>query len=67
MSGPDVPCPQCGANALRIEMRTRIVTKPIGSFSLAGTQMKFSAWRVKWPWLVCGNCGIEAEAKEEES
>jgi hypothetical protein len=57
----DTPCPGCGAKALRIEQR--ITGKPIGTFSLAGAQMKVSA-TVKW-WLVCDGCGIEAEGKAD--
>ncbi len=61
--GQQVPgsCPECGAEKLRIEMRLRAA--PVGGFSLAGTQVKFSA--VGWPHLVCGGCGISAPAKEK--
>src|SRR5437764_1011724 len=38
---PDVPCPNCGQHALTIE--TRYQAKPLGTYSLSGTQMKFSA------------------------
>lgn len=57
----ETPCPACGSKSLRIE--ERLTTKPIGSFSLAGVQMKVSA--VSKPWLVCGTCGIEAEGKRD--
>lgn len=59
MSPEDTPCPGCGVNALRIEMR--LISKPIGSFSLAGVAMKTVAQG--WPYLVCDNCKIEAAAK----
>lgn len=51
------PCPNCGADELRIEMRLR--AKPIGTFSIAGASPKVVATEV--PWLVCGGCGVEAE------
>lgn len=53
------PCPACGSETLHIEHRLR--SKPIGSFSVAGAQPKVVV--EYWPWLVCGSCGIEAEAK----
>jgi len=53
----ETPCPSCGEKTLRIEFKMTI--KPIGTFSLAGAQMKFSSRMV--PWLICGNCGIKAE------
>jgi hypothetical protein len=52
-------CPVCGADTLVIEQR--IEAKPIGSFSLAGAGMKFSATR--WPWIRCTACGIEARGE----
>jgi uncharacterized paraquat-inducible protein A len=58
----DTACPRCGVKALRIEMR--LTAKRIGSFSLAGAQMKVVATEV--PWLVCGVCGIEAEGTRED-
>lgn len=54
------PCPACGEVALRIE--TRLEARPIGSFSLAGAQLKSSAKEV--PWLVCGACGVEAKGHQ---
>ena len=53
------PCPVCNERALRIE--TGWHAMPIGSFSLSGHQLKFSARR--WPFLVCGSCGLRAPAK----
>jgi len=53
------PCPACGHEFLAIE--NRLVTKPIGTFSLAGAQTKFSAY--EWPYIVCDACGINAPAK----
>lgn len=51
------PCPACGARTLRIEKR--LCAHPVGTYSLAGQGMKFSAhWGM---FLVCVNCGIEAQ------
>ena len=55
----DTSCPACGVKALRIEWR--MTAHPVGTFSLAGAQTKFAA--SEKPWLVCGNCGVEAEGK----
>ncbi|ARD42503.1 hypothetical protein [Actinomyces gaoshouyii] len=47
-------CARCGIDGqLRIEYRME--AKPLGTFSLAGAQMKVAATR--WPWMVCGACG----------
>lgn len=56
-------CPGCEQKALRVELRPELQARPIGSFSLAGQQMKFSAVKAQVPWLVCGNCGAEARGK----
>lgn len=55
----DTPCPGCGNKTLAIEMR--LTASPVGTFSLAGVGMKVTA--ATKPWLVCTNCGIEAEGK----
>jgi DNA-directed RNA polymerase subunit RPC12/RpoP len=52
-------CPSCGYEFLVIE--SRLVTKPVGTFSLAGAQAKFAAY--EWPYIVCPGCGINAPAK----
>ena len=52
-------CPECEHKGLRIEWR--LEAKPVGSFSLSGAQMKFSAAKV--PWLVCPGCGVESKGK----
>lgn len=60
------PCPQCGeVGKLRIEYRDKLVAKPLGSFSLAGAQMKVSARRVQAPFLCCDACGLALEGKKE--
>lgn len=61
----DIPCPACGATALRIEWRTRVVASPIGTFALAGQQVKAPAKTEPWPWVRCGACGIEAEGSRD--
>lgn len=63
---PGVPCRECGAEKLRIEFRTRLTAKPIGSFSISGYQMKVAALGQEWPWMVCDNCGEECEGKIDE-
>jgi len=55
----DTPCPACGEKTLTIEMR--LTAAPVGTFSLAGVGMKVTA--ATKPWLICTNCGIEAEGK----
>lgn len=56
----DQTCHYCAATeGLRIEWR--LVTRPIGSFSLSGKQMKMSAYH--WPWAICDNCGHESKGR----
>ncbi|HEX5522788.1 MAG TPA: hypothetical protein VFX53_05040 [Pedococcus sp.] len=57
---PDVPCPSCDQSTLDVEWR--LVAKPLGSFSLAGQQMKVSA--VETPFLVCP-CGLDLQGSKE--
>lgn len=47
------PCPTCGRHTLVLELRPRLVTRPIGTWSLAGQQDKTSAREVDWPYAVC--------------
>jgi hypothetical protein len=59
-----VVCPGCGeVGSLGVELR--LVAKPIGSFSLAGAQMKVSAR--EGPHLVCTTvgCGFTKAASTE--
>lgn len=56
-----VKCYYCGSSDTWVEYR--LLTKPVGSFSLSGGTMKFSAHT--WPWAVCGGCGHESKAKIE--
>ncbi len=47
------PCPKCRVvGGLGVEMR--LVSRPFGSFSLSGGQMKMSASEV--PHIVCEHC-----------
>lgn len=47
-------CARCNTDGtLRIEYR--LEAKPLGTYSLAGAQMKVAATR--WPWMVCDACG----------
>jgi hypothetical protein len=49
-------CPACGA-ADTLQLDQALETQPIGSFSLAGAQMKFSA-RSR-PRLTCSVCTLD--------
>lgn len=53
----DTACPHCGHHGM--EMTFRMVAKPLGSFSLAGSQLKFSANEI--PYIECPECGIGGE------
>lgn len=58
-----VPCVKCGALALRVEARDELVARPIGTYSLAGAQLKTSVVERSWPWAVCDGCGGESRGK----
>lgn len=63
----EVPCPECGVTGkLKVEIRDRFTARPIGTFSLAGSQLKVSAEKVPWPFLVCEGCGFEEAGKPDE-
>lgn len=51
----EIPCPQCGECTLYLGEGLR--ARPIGSFSLAGQQMKFSA--VSTPVIRCKTRGCD--------
>lgn len=55
----DQECPHCGEVGFEVTWRLR--ARPIGSFSLAGSQMKVSAREV--PHIKCRHCGVEATAQ----
>lgn len=48
------PCPECGAVGT-VALAPVMVAKPMGSFSLAGAQLKVSAW--SGHVLTCSACG----------
>lgn len=55
-------CRFCGPEQpLRVEMR--LEAAPIGSFSLAGVQAKFSA--KEWPYAVCDGCGRSSRGEQD--
>lgn len=59
-------CRYCGPDfELRIEYREELEAKPLGSFSLAGMNPKFSAVKRNWPWAVCDNCGRQSRGQFE--
>jgi hypothetical protein len=51
-----VRCPACGGVATLFTVE-RFVAQPVGSFSLAGAQMKVSAHKVVLLW--CDRCPLE--------
>lgn len=55
-----IPCPSCGESQLRLT--TKLESRPIGTWSLSGNQLKSSA--VEWPYVVCDNdeCDFEKRA-----
>jgi len=61
-------CGYCGVTgAVRFEWREKLQVRPLGSFSLAGVNMKLNGSYVAWPWAVCreelGGCGHESEGR----
>lgn len=56
-------CPQCGAGKESLSIRKGFVSAPIGDFSLAGSQMKFSATEVLL--IECDQCNWGAEGHFE--
>lgn len=49
------PCPKCGMTG-DLYIAIELVAKPVGAFSLAGAQTKFSGKVL--PVLRCGDCGF---------
>lgn len=58
-----MPCRDCGAANLKLELRPSLDAQPLGGWSLAGAQMKLSAVVGSWPWCVCGTCGSESKGQ----
>lgn len=54
-------CLYCGSGDTWIEYR--LEARPVGTFSLAGMQMKFSTRRL--PFAVCDHCGHVSRGKQE--
>ena len=55
-----LPCPDCGTvGSVRLDTRMRFRALPIGTWSLAGQQLKTSAVEERVPVLVCTVCGFE--------
>ena len=60
----EVTCPGCGEiGDMEIEWRDTLVARPLGTFSLAGQQLKVSADWARWPWLVCLSCGFAVKGE----
>lgn len=65
--GPDgnylsnATCRYCGHHRIRVEWR--MVATPLGTYSIAGAQMKFEATSV--PFATCEGCGHESEGKTD--
>jgi hypothetical protein len=59
VSGTD--CPACGQRTLTVAWE--LVAKDVGTFSLAGATMKFSAYQA--PVLRCTNCGVSSVGRFE--
>lgn len=47
------PCRYCGSDKTWVEWR--LEANPVGTYSLAGVQMKFPVRR--WPYAICDGCG----------
>lgn len=56
------PCPECGA-AGTVALRPALIVQPLGSFSLAGVQLKVSA-REGWE-LACSACAFRVLGQVE--
>lgn len=59
-----VPCARCGVHAL--ELFLKLEARPLGTWSLAGAQLKTSA--TTWPYVRCdvgrGGCGAECRGRQ---
>lgn len=58
-------CTRCGVPALEIFWKLEF--KPLGTWSLSGSNLKAVA--TTWPWMRCvaarGGCGAECRGREE--
>lgn len=57
MNATDAPCPRCNAEPGCLSIADQLQAQPLGSFSVAGAQLKVSARSV--PVLRCSACGLE--------
>lgn len=57
------PCPQCGAPPGCLRLEEVLVAQQIGTFSLAGAQMKVSARTC--PKLTCTECDLSLIGRYE--
>jgi hypothetical protein len=57
------PCPACGAPPGCLRVEDVLVAQPLGTFSLAGNQMKVSARTC--PKLTCTQCRLELIGRYE--
>jgi predicted RNA-binding Zn-ribbon protein involved in translation (DUF1610 family) len=53
----EAKCPSCGEGPNTLWIEQRMIALPVGSFSLAGAQLKVSA--TTKPVLICVSCGME--------
>lgn len=51
-------CPRC--HNVGFDVHWKLVARKLGTFSLSGTQMKFSANEI--PVITCRGCGVTVEA-----
>lgn len=56
MKVDDAACPSCSAPAGSLTIADELVVKPLGTFSIAGAQMKVTAATL--PVLNCSACGL---------
>jgi hypothetical protein len=56
-------CRYCGHVGLVPHWRSKFVAKPLGTWSLAGAQLKANGWLIAWPWVSCPGCGHNSEMK----
>jgi len=60
----ETPCPKCGAEPPTLIIEERFHAKPMGTYSLAGGQVKTSGWML--PTLMCKNCDLHIAGKYDE-
>lgn len=58
-----VSCVYCGSDDTWAGWKLELRAKELGTFSLAGVQMKMSVKQVKHPWALCKGCGHESRGR----